>query len=104
MKGLPKEVHMRFVVLALLLGGCVGVRPVSDLTTIPKDTAAVCESVCGGMGLSLGAVVVIADQVGCVCDKAAASHAAGASTAALGAILAARRADPNREEAWAAGF
>ena len=94
---------MRMALLALLAAGCAA-HPVSGLTTIPRDTPKDCESVCTNMGLKLGAVVVISDQIGCVCEKPGADHAVGASAAALGALIAQQRTDANREQAWVAGF
>ena len=92
---------MRIALLVLLVAGCAA-RPVSGFTTIPKDTPVTCENLCRDMGLRLGSVVVIGDQVGCVCDKDGASHAAVG--AVMGAMLVASRTDANREEAWAPGF
>lgn len=95
---------MRIALLALLVAGCAA-RPVSGLTTIPRDTPATCENVCGNMGLKLGAVVVVSNEIGCVCEKGPSDHAAaGASAATLGVLIALKTTDVNREKAWAAGF
>ena len=93
---------MRIAVLALLAAACAA-RPVSGLTSIPKDTPASCSSICENMGLKLGAVVVIANEVGCVCQKSA-DGPAGAAAVAAGLFIAVRRADDRREQAWVPGF
>jgi len=94
---------MRIAALALLAAACAA-RPVSGLTTIPKDTPASCSSICENMGLKLGAVVVIANEVGCVCQKSAAEGAAGAAAVAAGLFIAVQRADDKREQAWVPGY
>ena len=94
---------MRVALLALLAAGCA-VRPVSTFTTIPKDTPGYCGGVCENMGLKLSAVVVISDQVGCVCEKSASDHASAAAAVAAGGFIAVQRANDKREEAWVPGF
>ena len=93
---------MRIAALALLTAACA-VRPVSGMMTVPNDTPASCTSICENMGLKLSAVVVIANEVGCVCQKAADGQA-GAAAVAAGVFIAIQRADDRRERAWVPGF
>jgi hypothetical protein len=88
---------MRVVALALLLAGCAA-QPVSMFTTIPKDTGQECTKICGNIGLSMTAVVVVASQVGCVCEKSGASRAAGASAASGGAVIAIEAAQRQQQQ------
>jgi hypothetical protein len=94
---------MRAVVLALLATACA-VRPVSGLTRVARDTPQQCQRICRDIGLGAGAVVILANEVACVCANAASNPNAAALAAAMGAQVAARRADDRREEAWAGGF
>jgi len=52
--------------LAALVSACVaGVG--SPMASVPFDTAGRCAGYCSKMGMNLGAVVVMANNVGCVC-------------------------------------
>lgn len=68
--------------------GCqapVGVRNAS----VPRDAAPQCNSICGEMGLALDSVVVMADNVGCVCrprQTAPGAAAPSGSSAASGLV------------------
>jgi hypothetical protein len=78
--------------LCLLGTACAMVAPpVSPNVTLPPDTAQKCVAVCGGMGLKMSAVVVVADKSGCVCEPAdaPAPHAAGGASAAVAGVLVA---------------
>jgi hypothetical protein len=48
--------------------------------------------------------VVIANEVGCVCEKAGKEHAAGSAAVAAGIYVALFRANDKREPAWAPGY
>ena len=66
---------------ALLLAACA--RPATvglntKATTIPADAATTCASYCTTMGLTLDSVVLMADNIGCVCSARAKDGAAGA--------------------------
>jgi hypothetical protein len=75
--------------LALPLLGCVTAPPVNSFNKLPADTAAVCASHCGSLGMQLGAVVIVRDSTGCVCQpKGAAPSAGGGASAAVGGMLA----------------
>ncbi len=66
-----------FILYAAGTFGCkapVGVKN----TTLEPDSATQCAKLCTQIGLELGAVAIIADNVGCVC-RVAAPAAEGAS-------------------------
>jgi hypothetical protein len=66
--------------LATLVSACVaGVG--SPMASIPFDAAGRCAEYCSKMGFGLGAVVVMANNVGCVCTPV--SHGGTASLAAV---------------------
>ena len=91
---------MRTLLAALLLAGCAA-QPVSMFTTIPKDTANECSRICDSIGLTMTSVVVVASQVGCVCEKTPGSKPAQASTAGAGAVIvleSQRQAEAQRQQ------
>lgn len=71
-----------------LLGGCAARAPVGTNRTIyvPKDAAATCAAHCQGIGLTMTAVVIMADNVGCVCSAAGPSIA-GATAGGMAALM-----------------
>ena len=88
----------RLVLLAVLplAVACSSVQPaVTPHTTVPPNTAEQCSNVCGEMGLVMSAVVIVANQTGCVCEPRAGGspRAGGASASAAGTVMAMLRAD-----------
>lgn len=72
--------------LALVAAGCaapVGLRNAS----LPRDAAGTCASHCQEIGLVLTSVVVMADNVGCVCSAASQPSAPGAAPGGMAAIM-----------------
>ncbi len=66
--------------LAALVSACMaGVG--SPMASVPFDAAGKCAGYCGKMGMNLGAVVVMANNVGCVCTPM--SHGGTASLDAV---------------------
>ncbi len=84
------------VSLGLVLTACTAPVGVGGAYSVPKDGAQQCADVCAQMGLDLSNVVVMASNVGCVCEpkgrgaadasKASASRGADAS-GGMAAIL-----------------
>jgi hypothetical protein len=74
------------VAAGLPLAGCAAQVGAGGMISVPKDAPATCSGYCSDMGLSLAAVVVMASNVGCVCEPRgkAASEEHGASAAAGG--------------------
>jgi hypothetical protein len=64
----------------LVLAGCqpatVGVRDPGD---VPVGSAATCKSLCERIGLPLESVVIMAENVGCVCGAGGTAAQAGTS-------------------------
>jgi hypothetical protein len=80
---------MKRSLLSLVVGlaACqapVGVRNVE----VPRDSAPQCASLCSGIGLPLDSVVIMANNVGCVCRAAPPPPSATPSTAAPGSASA----------------
>ncbi len=58
------------VAVALLAGlsGCPAVVGTSGLITVPPDAGKTCTTHCNTIGMDLGAVAIMANNVGCVCQ------------------------------------
>lgn len=71
------------IALGLPLAGCAAQVGASGMVSVPKDAPATCSGYCSDMGMSLEAVVVMASNVGCVCEPRGkgASEGHGAATA-----------------------
>ena len=97
--------------LFLTLAGCVhsAAPPVNPDMRLPPDTAAVCASHCNTLGMDLGAVVIVRDSAGCVCQprKPPPSADSGSAAVAAGVVAvldeeeaaAARRARQQSDDA-----
>jgi hypothetical protein len=73
--------------LALL--GCVTAPPVTPAWSLPTDTADVCTSHCKSLGMDLGAVVIVRNSTGCVCQpRGTAPRASGGAAAATAGVVA----------------
>lgn len=90
----------QIVLLVSFLAACatpVGVRN----TEVPRDAAPQCANICQSMGLPLDSVVVMADNVGCVCRAAQpqgmAPGAVGASSGGMAAVLMAQAAAQQKQ-------
>jgi hypothetical protein len=81
---MTREETMKRALLGLLLAaGCATtVPPVRSGAKLPPDSAAECGNLCASIGLSLSAVVVVQNSVGCVCQPKNGGNAAAAGGAA----------------------
>jgi hypothetical protein len=92
------------LVLALTssnLVACQATVGVGGAITVPKDAQSTCAGICSGLGMSLGSVVIMASNVGCVCDpKGTPSAHAGSSSASGGmaAIMIAEEAERQEQQ------
>lgn len=59
-----------------------------ETVTVPKDAPVTCANFCSDMGMSLGAVVVMANNVGCVCNPNKTATTEGKSASAAGGMAA----------------
>ncbi|HEV7556028.1 MAG TPA: hypothetical protein VGO00_11260 [Kofleriaceae bacterium] len=56
---------------AVLVAGCAATVGTTGSFYVPKDAAATCASHCNTVGLALDSVVIMANNVGCVCSASA---------------------------------
>ncbi len=80
------------LLLAVMLLACAANVGVSGATFVPKDAAATCRGLCGEIGLPLDSVVIIAQNVGCVCAAAPRASAAAAAGGGMAAVIELERA------------
>jgi hypothetical protein len=60
---------MKLGLVAILLAGVAGCpAPVGSRAPVPSDSTAQCREYCQNIGLPLESVVIMASNVGCVCD------------------------------------
>src|SRR4051794_17042747 len=78
--------------VASLVLGCKAPVGTSGYS-VPKDASAQCQHHCDGIGMSLGAVAIMADNVGCVCQVKATSGGENAAITAGMATLAMQRTE-----------
>ncbi|WP_123784085.1 hypothetical protein [Corallococcus macrosporus] len=77
--------HLLLSLVALAVSGCTVARPAT--LTVPKERAAECWSICSDLDMRLGAVVVIMNSAGCVCeprDEETTTQPPSSSSAAIG--------------------
>jgi hypothetical protein len=88
------------IVASVFAVACSTAKPLGSLVTLPPDTPQECTRLCGSMGLTLSAVVVVASNAGCVCDAqpGAARAAGGPSAAAAGAVIAVQQAAQQQQQ------
>jgi len=78
------------VTIAALLG-CAGTTPpVNSYVKLDPQIASSCQTLCSQLGMRLGAVVLVQNSAGCVCEPEGSpgSSRAGAAAVANGALLA----------------
>ena len=88
------------VVSLTLFTGCFATVGVQDHIKVPPESAQVCKGHCASIGLELGAVAIMASNVGCICQPKSEIASKSASTAAGMATIMLqeqqRRNDQNR--------
>jgi hypothetical protein len=91
--------------IVLLLGlcgaGCAATVGTTGSVYVPKDAAATCSTHCNEIGLTLNSVVIMADNVGCVCSAAPPPTANGATAGGMAALMMAeeqRRQSSNQQQ------
>ena len=78
-----------FVIGAGAVTGCARATVgVNSNTSVPSDSANICAGHCQSIGLQLSSVVVMANNVGCVCAAAPAPGAQAPAAAAAGGMAA----------------
>jgi hypothetical protein len=88
------------LVIAGQLTACAASVGVSGATHVAKDSASTCSGLCSDLGMALSAVVVMANNVGCVCtSKHAASLDDKAASASGGmAAIAIQEEEQRRQQ------
>src|SRR5260370_15987379 len=81
----------RAALCVMLAAGCVTPTPPLRGAKLPPDSAVECGNLCASIGLSLSAVVVVQNSVGCVCQAKNGAPAAGGATAMAATIIALER-------------
>ena len=79
-----------FAAIASCCLACSATVGTAGMVSVPKDASATCSQHCSSIGMSLDAVVVMANNVGCVCrgvKSAAADSPAGASAGGMAALM-----------------
>ena len=78
-------------ILALLIGilssACAATVGSGGMVYVPKDAAATCAGHCNEIGLPLNSVVIMANNVGCVCSAAPGAAGGGVSAGGMAALL-----------------
>ena len=73
--------------LGILAAGCAATIGTGGTTYVPKNAASTCAAHCGEIGLALNSVVIMANNVGCVCSAAATASGGAASGGGMAALL-----------------
>jgi hypothetical protein len=80
-----------FVAVLLASTGCALVAPVASNIPVTRETTTECARHCADLGLRLGAVVLVHNSAGCVCEAdrpvSSSGRTGGAAVAAAQAIV-----------------
>lgn len=84
-----KYVKLLVLAFSFLSIGCTTMAPIGSFSKVPIEQKQTCSKVCSDLDMKLGAMVVISNMSGCVCEvKRKKSKRAGASAATGGAVAA----------------
>lgn len=63
---------------------------IGSMTSVPKDARSQCATICSDIGMSVAQLIVMANEVGCVCEggKGSAENGEGATSGAAGGVVA----------------
>jgi len=70
--------------LCLSLFGCPATVGTSGMVSVPPDAGRTCETYCEDLGMDLGAVAIMANVVGCICEPKGGGSATGSASTAAG--------------------
>ncbi len=87
-----------FYASLLSLCGCMAAVGTSGAISIPKDAQRQCRSHCESIGMGLGAVAIMANNVGCVCQGNASESLDAASITAGMATIAMQEAEQQQQQ------
>jgi len=75
------------LIAGLSIAGCAATVGTDRAVHVPKDAAASCSTRCHDIGLGLDSVVIMANNVGCVCGAAPSTAGHGATGAGMAALV-----------------
>lgn len=85
-----KPMLLCFILLGwFLMPGCAVNKPLGTFSGVQSEQRNECQRICIDMGMKLGAVVIILNSAGCVCEPSETrepASAAGSATAAGGMV------------------
>ena len=89
-----RTLRLLFLSALVPLGACAAAVGTTSGVSVPEDARAQCDGQCRSIGMSLGAVAIMANNVGCVCQVTGAGGAVsgGASVSAGMAAVAVQQA------------
>ncbi len=86
-----------------LATGCLtaNVGTSGTMVRVPADAGATCVAHCDGIGMDLGAVAIMANEVGCICEprSGAAADNSAAVSAGMATIAVRRQQEQQRQAA-----
>lgn len=88
------------LMLFIFATGCSTMVGTGGVYSAPKDSASQCSTQCASVGLALDSVVIMANNVGCVCrgGKAAVALEDGAPAGGMAAILMASQQQEQQKQ------
>jgi hypothetical protein len=89
------------LMIGMLSSACAATVGTGGAFYVPKDARPTCESHCNEIGLSLNSVVIMANNVGCVCSPAPGAPGAGGAVSG-GGMAALLMEEQQRESSRAA--
>jgi hypothetical protein len=88
----------RLLLLIALVPGCKATVGTNTLVEVPPDSRTRCEAYCRDLKLSLSSVVIMANEVGCVCSVASVTADASDAGSAMAAGVLAKKAKERRAQ------
>ena len=76
------KISCALLLCLVMLNGCVAAVGTTGFVAVPPDATTTCQKHCATIGLSLSAVAIMANNVGCICEREVSSPDGGASAAA----------------------
>jgi hypothetical protein len=84
-----RTLRLAFLAALLLSPACAAAVGTAGGVSVPEDARAQCDGHCRSIGMSLGAVAIMANNVGCVCEvsgRGTAVSSGASATAGMAAI------------------
>jgi hypothetical protein len=91
-----------FAVVTLLVAACSATVGTGGIVSVPSDSQDTCKTDCSDIGMTLASVVIMANQVGCVCNPKGGTTSHDQAAAAAGGGMAAVLAEEEAQRRAAA--